>query len=386
LVADKRKPAHALFGLQTPNLGDDLQALTVATISPHVTTLINRERIGWAQVSEPHVFVMNFWFMSKGFRWAPHHFIEPIFHGFCVGRDELLKYRWPDYLRQHQPIGCRDVHSVEMLKARGIEAMWTGCITMFLGRYVQPIPAARRKGVVFVDVPPEAEALIPKEISREAIRITNTCPPAIRDDPIQRWARIAAISDRLRYARLVVTRRLHTALPCVGFQTPVVLVLSSQSKDLRRFSGYERFMPLLLHGPGQPASRLEWDRVEASTIPDELVAHFERLLVRMRAVFGSINEAVAPALACRNRFRIPNPGLGAMPGIVRFDLGNTSIVRLPHQWSDRSIELDVDGFSGLERFDIPVEVQGFDQRRGLPVGRLRDHAIGNWTATESLDL
>ena len=39
-------PAHAVFGLSTPNLGDDLQALAVATISPHVSTLIDRARFG----------------------------------------------------------------------------------------------------------------------------------------------------------------------------------------------------------------------------------------------------------------------------------------------------------------------------------------------------
>ena len=90
MTSARLAPAHAVFGLRTPNLGDDLQALTVATISPYVSTLINRERIGWRQVSEPHVFVMNFWFMSGGYRWAPHETIRPIFHGFCIGRDEVL--------------------------------------------------------------------------------------------------------------------------------------------------------------------------------------------------------------------------------------------------------------------------------------------------------
>ena len=184
MTSARLAPAHAVFGLRTPNLGDDLQALTVATISPYISTLINRERIGWRQVSEPHVFVMNFWFMSKGYRWAPHETIQPIFHGFCVGRDEVLEYRWVDYLRRHQPIGCRDQHSVELLRAKGIEAFWTGCMTLFLGRYVEPVPPEQRKGVLFVDVPPEAEALIPEHIRSRAERLTNTCPPQDPGRPV----------------------------------------------------------------------------------------------------------------------------------------------------------------------------------------------------------
>jgi hypothetical protein len=339
--------------------------------------LIDRERIGWSQVSEPHVFIMNFWFMSKGYRWAPHETIRPIFHGFCIGRDEVLKYRWVDYLRRHQPIGCRDGHSVELLRAKGIAAFWSGCITLFLGRYVDLVPLERRKGVLFVDVPREAEALIPDHIRSQAERLTNTCPPLIRDDPLARWARIAAISDRLRYAELVVTRRLHAALPCVGFQTPIVLTISNQWNDLRRFSGYEDFIPRLKYGPGESGNQIAWHAVKPVAPPPELEAHFAKLLERVRDLFGSINERKSQAIACRNRFRFPNPGLGAMPGMVRIGLGAKEIIRLPQRWSDDFIDLEVEGFAGFERFDVPVEVQGFKQRPWKEVGRLREFAVGN---------
>ena len=377
MTSARLEPAHAVFGLRTPNLGDDLQALAVATISPYVSTLINRERIGWRQVSEPHVFVMNFWFMSKGYRWAPHETICPIFHGFCIGRDEVLQYRWVDYLRRHQPIGCRDEHSVELLKAKGIEAFWTGCVTLFLARYVEPTPPEQRKGVLFVDVPPEAEALIPDDIKSRAERLTNTCPPSIRDDPLARFARIAAITDRLRYAELVVTRRLHTALPCIGFQTPFVLTMSNQWRDLRRFSGYQDFIPRLQYGPGESGGNISWHDVKPVTPLPEQEVYFEKLLEGLKAVFGSVNERKSPVFACRNRFRIPNPGLGEMPGMARIRLGAKDVIRLPQRWSDSFVDLEVEGFAGFERFDVPIELQGFKQRQWTPAGRLREFSVGN---------
>lgn len=370
-----RRPAHALCGFRTQNLGDDLQSLMVAMLAPRVTTLIWRERISRRQLTEPHVMVMNYWFMSKGFRWPPHPSIEPIFHGFCIGRDEMMRYRWPAYLAEHQPIGCRDMMTVSRLSERNIEAHWSGCITMFLGQLVEPVPLEKRNGVLFVDLPPEAEPLVPAHFRERAERISNYCPIDIIDDPLARWAKIAENCERLRYAELVVTPRLHAALPSAGFGTPVVLVLPDKPKVLRRFGGYESFLPVLIQQDGKPKNQIAWNGVAPPVIPAPLVEHYEALKERLRTGLGGLNETVAPAVAARNRFRLPNPGLGARPGLVRIDLGISSVVRSPLRWSDKTIELVIDGFAGFERFDVPVAVQGYKARAWIPVGRLCDFAV-----------
>lgn len=105
-----------------------------------------------------------------------------------------------------------------------------------------------------------------------------------------------------------------------------------------------------------------------------LVEHYETLKTRLRAALGGLNETIAPAVATRNRFLFGNPGLGARPGLIRFDLGIASVVRSPLRWSDRTIEVVVDGFAGFDRFDVPVEVQGYKARTWTPVGRLCDFA------------
>lgn len=367
-------PHHAVFGLTTPNLGDDLQALTVALHTPFVSTLIHRESIGSRQTKTAQTLVMNYWFMSKGWRHAPHASIDPIFHGFCVGRDEVLKYRWPDYLRGHQPIGCRDERSVSLLRERGIDAYWSGCITLFLGQKLEPVPADQRSGVLFVDVAPEAEHLIPAHLTARAERISNTTPEAIRDDPVARWAHIARICDRLRSAEMVVTRRLHTALPATGFGTPVALVVHNKPQDVRRFSGYENFIPLMIHDNGKPVRDIDWAAVGVPVIPPAISGHYETLLGKLQAAFGALPEGRVPALSKVCRFRLPNPGLGAVPGEVEIDLGVTKIKRVPAAWSDQSITLAIDAFAGFERFDVPVAVRAPGARAWTPVGRLREFA------------
>lgn len=368
-------PHHAVFGLTTPNLGDDLQALTVAMHAPLVSTLIHREAIGSRQTDAKHLLVMNYWFMSKGFRSAPHASVDPLFHGFCVGRDELLKYRWPDYLKAHAPIGCRDERSVALLTERGIDAFWSGCITLFLGRKVAPVPIAERRGVLFVDVAPEAEVLIPEHLRARAERISNTVPEAIRHDPVARWAHIARICDRLRTAEIVVTRRLHTALPATGFGTPAVLVVHNKPQDVRRFSGYERFIPLLIHDAGRPVKSIDWDAVGVPEIPPELVGHYEGMLAKLGAALGPLPEGRAPSISKTCRFRLRNPGLGAVPGEVEIDLGVAKIKRVPAAWSDQFIDLEIDAFAGFERFDVPVAARAPGAWTFTPVGRLRDFSV-----------
>lgn len=369
------RPLHALIGLTTPNLGDDLQALAVAMHVPYASALVHRERLSKRQVVDPHVLVMNYWFMSQGWRKPPHPTIKPVWHGFCVGRDELLQYGWVDYLKAHEPIGCRDTHSVAALEARGVAAYWSGCVTLFLGRKVEPVPPEQRQGVLFVDVAPEAESLIPRALTERAERITNLTPEAHRYDPVARWHAIARLCDRFRRAEIVVTRRLHVALPCASFGVPVALVVNNNPRDVRRFSGYEDFIPFLVHDNGVLVRGIDWDKVGVPSVPADLVAHYEALKTRLGEVFGPLPEGRAKDIARTCKFRLPNPGFGVKTGEIEIDLGVAKVRRVPVGWSDRSIDLEIDAFAGFERFDLPVAVRAPGAWSFTPAGHLADFAV-----------
>ncbi len=362
----------AVFALQTPNLGDDLQAMAIAAFSPSIKTVFHRELIGNPQLKDAHTVVMNYWFMSKKFRKPPHPTVQPIFHGFCVGRDEMMKYKWPDYLKAHEPIGCRDHMTVELLKNRGIDAHWTGCITLFLGETLKPVPLKQRKGIFLVDVPKEAEKLIPEELLNRAVRVSNYCPKDIVHDPIARWARIARINDQLRHAELVITKRLHTSMPCVSFGTPVVLVVDGAPKNYRRFNGYQTFVPMLVHNGGVQDDSFDWSNIKPAKIPNEIKKHFEALKSSIRTSTGGLNTKRATSFFKPVRLVIPNPNLGDMPGTVRIDLGSTTVERIPEFWSDKEIVLTIDAFNAFERFEMPVSVRGYSQKHYIPVGVIKD--------------
>ena len=73
------------------------------------------------------------------------------------------------YYRQHEPIGCRDVATVELLRQIGVEAYLSGCHTLTL----QNGAAGRTDQIYMVDVPDALCPLIPAQIRRNAIKTTH---------------------------------------------------------------------------------------------------------------------------------------------------------------------------------------------------------------------
>ena len=319
-----------LLGFTTTNLGDDLQAIATSLHLPRVDRLIDWEKLADARFEAPHFTIMQSWFTRQWFR-PPSASIDPTYFAFCVGKPEMKRGLWPRHLRAHQPIGARDHETMKRLAAMGVESFWSGCLTLRIGSFLEPVPAEERRGVYFVDLHPEAERLVPEAIRARAIRISNEVPPAMRTDPLARMARAAEIADRLRRAELVVTRRLHTALPCVGFRTPVALIISGTAHDsnINRFSGFEDFATIRYYGTGVETPAIDWERLGAATIPAELDARWNALKTTVAAKVGATTWTPAKSLARRDVVVLPNPGLGVETGRVVIDMGMARVERVP---------------------------------------------------------
>jgi len=365
-----------LLGFTTTNLGDDLQAIATSLALPHVDRLIDRETLADATFEAPHAVIMQSWFTRQWFR-APSASIDPIYFGFCVGKPQMKRGLWPRHLRAHAPIGARDRETMNRLAGMGVESFWSGCLTLRIGSHLEPVRNEEREGVYFVDLHPDAERFVPEALRERAIRISNEVPPALMADPLARMARVAALNDRLRRAELVVTRRLHTALPCVGFHTPVALVISATAHDsnINRFAGFEDFVPIRYYGPGRDPDPIDWAALAPVTIPAELDARWADLRARVAEKVGGGGAAAPPkTLARHDVVRLPNPGLGIETGRVMIDLGMTRVERVPLDWTDRTITVAIDGYASLERARFQILVQGFKQTPWIPVGTV-DRAI-----------
>lgn len=237
---------NAIFSFTTPNLGDEIQSIAVSALLPAVHSYVDRDALDKVRLDEPHQVIMNSWFAIKRLRAVPHRSLFPVYFGFCVGRPELINSSWIKQWNRHSYVGCRDTHSRDLLVKNDIKARHTGCLTTWLGTFIDQ-PKVRSE-VLFIDVPPSVEHVIPSKIRDQAIRLTNETSKD--GHPKDRFRAAAAILDRMRNAKLVVTRRLHVALPCVGFKTPCVTFLDDQPKNAQRFSGTEPFLTIVRHGDG----------------------------------------------------------------------------------------------------------------------------------------
>lgn len=333
-----------VFSFVTNNLGDDMQSMAVASHLPHVDQFLDRDNLA-SYRGEKTLCVFNSWFMlGEDFR-APSADLEPIFFGFHAYRPELWSGEWFDYLKQHEPIGCRDLYTVQNLARVGIDAYFSGCLTLFLGRkYRRTRP---RRGVYFFDVPDEVLPLIPQHIRARAVSITSWAPPSLMPHTLGRWSATAVLMEHLANAELVVTRRLHAALPAAGFGTPVVCVPDRTiSIAETRFSGYEDILNLTYSDDVAGLRRIDWRNVQPKPTPPVVLESYERFASRFPVPTIGFGERSAAIL---------NPPGVARPGSIRLRLGDQVFDVGVSEWRSDVVRLDLRVFSGMERFTFWVE-------------------------------
>jgi hypothetical protein len=256
-----QEPVFGYISYSTFNIGDDIQALAARQFLPNNALPINRESIGvFRSNSRVHTLV-NGWFMHTKFNvyyhstepapqkwWPPAKCIEPLLISFHLRPQFLpiaLSAEGEEYLRRHGPIGARDLDTLRELRARGIPSYFSGCLTLTFKR-----PDSQRENVIYaVDIDDECVNYIRSK--------TNTPVKVISHENVKfgYWSN----EQRLQYAKellslyqkakCVVTTRLHAALPCLAFQTPVFFIIKNQSdcrfnglKELTRNGSRQEFL------------------------------------------------------------------------------------------------------------------------------------------------
>lgn len=219
--------------------------------------------------------------------WPPSERIIPLFVAFhlnVLAKEVLLSPPSLSYLRQHAPIGCRDLNTLELLKNNGVEAYFSGCLTLTLGEkyrsetkedrtyIVDPVYEVHLRGgnilkavLTLFRHPKDMHALYPKyrtfarpdrgwmdklletalyyrEYTRVFSREIVVESTYIGHEQAGYRSRFDSDLARLKEAerlirlyaraRLVITSRIHCALPCLGLETPVVYLEKAQDAEV----------------------------------------------------------------------------------------------------------------------------------------------------------
>jgi hypothetical protein len=255
---------HALFehkqsNMGLVNIGDHIQSCAAEQFLPQVDFYVERDNLSKAIENEAKI-IMNGWFTESPENWPPNPNLKPLFISFHLQPSSakviLSKNNNVEYLRSYEPIGCRDYKTVELLEKAGIKAYFSFCLTTTLDiKYkshinsneillVDPLynynfsrfskitlkEAVKKisyknisKFKNYLKPPSKLKDFVPSRVIEKANSINHDVSSNLSNSELYGISK--SILKRYSEAKLVITSRIHCALPCLAMGTPVLFVL-----------------------------------------------------------------------------------------------------------------------------------------------------------------
>lgn len=261
------------------NIGDYIQSLAAKQFFSKSSTFlyIDRDHTNEYQ-GEPVKLIMNGWYSHEPQNWPPSIQIDPLFVAVHINetiKDLFLTEESIAYFKKHAPIGCRDYNTLKMLSSKGVNAYFSGCLTLTLGLTYKNIKKNNEKIYIvdpffyfdkgFTSLINYTLTLVShhKVINKIANKIKNSVAvpqtgwkalliasalyrqfhTVIEDDVFinaeyisqvfyskdyknddEKFRKADEILKKYEQARYVITSRIHCALPCLAMGTPVVFI------------------------------------------------------------------------------------------------------------------------------------------------------------------
>lgn len=271
------------FGGQ--NIGDYVQSLAAKQFIPERSEILYVKRDHLNEYNgDPIKLIMNGWFSHIPENFKPSDKIIPLFIAFHLNstvKDKILTPENITYLKKYEPIGCRDKYTANLLNEKGIKAYFSGCLTLTLGMkyknehktddvyFIDPFIGTDvsifaivnsllfsflhylllkriQKNMIFQKgikgyikaslFYTQYSKIFGKNVLKKAKYLHNQyhC-----DSEEEYFSSAENLVNLYSSAKLVVTSRIHAALPCIGLETPVIFINNLNDLELStcRFDG-----------------------------------------------------------------------------------------------------------------------------------------------------
>lgn len=290
---------------KTKNIGDYIQSLAALQFIGKDYTIIEKEQISKFYSKDKVKVIMNAWYMWHPEYWPPQECIEPLLtsiHITPITADRMLNIQGKEYFLKHAPIGCRDTGTLDILQKYNVPCYFSGCLTLTLGETYKY--EGDRKGIIFVDpyFPPirykykggtiyypmnvlkslgyfifspqkitklakkkffkgrfflqtyynasifyhSYSSMFTDEVLMNAEYISHMVPVSHKYTQEELLNEAELLVKKYAKAKLVVTSRIHCALPCIGLETPLIFVLDKiMESNQNIFNAPNRFGGLL---------------------------------------------------------------------------------------------------------------------------------------------
>jgi hypothetical protein len=255
------------------NVGDHIQSLAAKQYLPKLDSMIKREYLNSLNLKEKTSVIMNGWYTQHPENWPPEELLNPFFVSFHLNSSYaekiLNKQENVQYFKKYEPIGCRDKGTVKYLQKYGIDAYYSSCLTTTLDLKYKTVE--KNDDILIVDLlykddlkqqykdypksiisdiisgnilniqkrEKTIRSLIPKEILKKAKYLTHTYWGKDYNEEEQ-FKLGEELLHKYAKAKLVITSRIHVALPCLAFGTPVVFIVGGglfKESELSRLKG-----------------------------------------------------------------------------------------------------------------------------------------------------
>ena len=133
-----------LYFKETANIGDDIQTYAAKRFLPRVDYWIDRENLNCFVPDKKELVsvIMNSWYIHNKAAWPPSPYINPLITSahftteslYDIGGDYLTDAGL-EYLKKYEPIGSRDSATNNLLKEKGIQTFFSGCMTLTINRF-----------------------------------------------------------------------------------------------------------------------------------------------------------------------------------------------------------------------------------------------------------
>jgi len=247
------------------NVGDEMQGLAGLQFLPFLDTFVERDalnsslplnhlldfrvpRLDAKKAEESTasrsatILFLNAWYGSSLHTWPPPRSLRAVLGAIHVepaARATFIAPQSLNYLRREWPIGARDPATHSLLQQHEVLAFLSGCYTLTLlppcpaRQWVSPpLGSSRGKGhrsarmPIIVDVPKEVAHLVPAAVRARATAVSHKELDALAVSS-QMTRYLIAFRRFQQYtcdASILITSRLHAALPAMASGVPVVLI------------------------------------------------------------------------------------------------------------------------------------------------------------------
>lgn len=291
------KQYYIIEGTVRNNIGDILQGMAAAQFLREDAVAVDREQLYAISKHSPGFLLATGWFMHDYNLFPPPPNIIPFYISVHVANSDFLKYpHIREHFRKHGPVGCRDKKTLYLFLGWGIPAYYSGCLTITTKPSI-PIRNDQAGACLIVDnvdhpVPESILENIESLLQKKLVKVSHN--PTGTSLPYQEYVstgieRMRSLLNVYCDASLVVTTKIHCALPCLGMGANVVLI-HPNPKD-PRLETVNQFMKVI--------SYKQLSSIKTFSIP---AIRNERLQKQQQFITELVEQAVR---LCRNPIRNP---------------------------------------------------------------------------------